>query len=888
MKFPGAFWNSLTGIRGTESARLFLMSAYLLLIITCYTTTKAVRDSLFITEVGPSRLPYLYMLIAASMAGISLIYPRVLRRIGLYSLVQRTSMIAVASLVVFWWLVAYQSHASYYTLYVWVSLFGAITASQAWSIANHVFDAREARRSFSWIALGGVVGGIVGGTLARVVAPWWGTEALLPVCAALMVLTMVILHYLPRSDHWAGLQEVKATSGRTAESGTEVLAEVRKSRYLSLMVVLLIAGVIVEAFIDYEFKMVSHGAFRSKDQLTSFFGAIASYGGVIALLFQTLVTHRLLKHFGVGMAILLLPAALLGGFTLVALWPALWAVSVLKLIDGGLSYSVHRSGMELLYVPVPANLRAPVKALIDLLVDRVGRAAGGLLLLALTAGLSLSIPALSIVAAVCLAVWLAVAVVVRRNYVHAFRVSLEKKVIEPESLDARALDSSTIATLRQALSSDDDRRVLYALDLLGKLHPSQWPVHFPSLIEHKSASVRSAVIAILTEWQVFSANGLVSARLRDPELDVRVEAIRYLCSGRLQGNAKLKELLAHDDYTVVLAALHCMAKYQLPGQDLIDAELIQKALAVQGEHELSAKTAAARALAIAAVPGRDEFLERLLHDPDVAVVRQAMQTAGDIHYEASIPFVISALARHQLRRVAREALLKLGTPALSALLAQMHDERTPLEVKVRIPKVLSFFGGQSVADFLLASVHASTLRMDMPVLSALNRLRESFPEITFDHVRVSGLIRRECEKHGRLGAIQRALLTNENPAGADGVAELLVKATAEKQKETLERVFRLLALVYAPVDIRTVFFNLTTRPALRASAVEFLDNLMEPELRNLVVPVVEDVAEDGEDNQGLLFEEAVQTLRAGEDEWLKTISEELSARLVGALDRRTA
>ena len=70
-----------------------------------------------------------------------------------------------------------------------------------------------------------------------------------------------------------------------------------------------------------------------------------------------------------------------------------------------------------------------MKALIDLLVDRAGRAGGGLLLLLLTVVLSLSVPALSIVAAIALVIWLTIALAVRRDYVHAFRVALEKKVI---------------------------------------------------------------------------------------------------------------------------------------------------------------------------------------------------------------------------------------------------------------------------------------------------------------------------------------------------------------------------------------------------------------------------------------------------------------------------
>src|SRR4051812_34489002 len=91
MRSPKAIWETL---RSREESRLFLMAAYLLLVITCYTATKAVRDSLFVTEVGTWQLPYLYMLIACFMALISSFYPGLLRRKGLFALIRRTSILA--------------------------------------------------------------------------------------------------------------------------------------------------------------------------------------------------------------------------------------------------------------------------------------------------------------------------------------------------------------------------------------------------------------------------------------------------------------------------------------------------------------------------------------------------------------------------------------------------------------------------------------------------------------------------------------------------------------------------------------------------------------------------------------------------------------------------
>jgi ATP:ADP antiporter, AAA family len=885
MRSP-TLWNSIAGIQSRTESRVLLMGTYLLLVITCYTTTKAVRDSLFISEVGTRQLPYLYMLIACFMALISSFYPGLLRRKGLFGLVRATSLVGIASLLVFWSFIPWQGNTSIYILYVWVSLFGAITASQAWSLASHIFDAREARRSFGWIGLGGIVGGIVGGTLAQYIAPLWGTESLLALCALLMGITILILHRLARPEDWEAPRGEPAEAAAMAGSpGLTVVSAIKESPYISMMIALLVAGVIVEAFIDFEFKAISVESFDSKDNLTSFFGTIASYGGVLALLFQTLVTNRLLKRLGVGVAILLLPCALLASFLVVAAWPALWAISLLKLLDTCLSYSVHRSGMELLYVPIPERMRASVKALIDMFVDRAGRAAGGLLLIALTAGLSFSVQSLSLVAAGFLVAWLAAALIVRRNYVDAFRGALEKKVVEPETLEIRTLDSTIVNSLINSLSSRDDRRVLYALDLLGRIHPSRWQRRVPTLLQHKSAAVRAQTIALLTQWHV-AAPSLVSPRVHDTELDVRAEAIRHLCAVPAQDNAKLKQFLFDEDYRVVLAAVHCMAKYKFGDPRMIDARLIENALKTTGEDELIAKTAAARGLAIAELPETTRFLDRLLKDPDESVVQQAIKTAGEIGHVEAIPLLISMLARPRLRRVAREALLQFGPAAESALRTRLQDPQAPVEMRARIPKVLSYSATQEMADFLLSCVHSSSPRLDMPLLKALNRIRERSPEVSFNEERVVELIDTECEKHARLRLIYRAIqLENaegENPRENPRVREvltLLSKALGEKLSEGLERVFRLLALIYPQTDIHAAFFSITARPALRASALEFLDNLIAPPLRARVMPLVEEDGARDLEAREVLRGDVLRILLADNDDWIQTIAKELTMRL---------
>jgi hypothetical protein len=125
--------------------------------------------------------------------------------------------------------------------------------------------------------------------------------------------------------------------------------------------------------------------------------------------------------------------------------------------------------------------------MVDLLVDRVGRGAGGVVLFGLTTGLALAVPSLSVFAACALAFWIAIAIAIRPHYIHAFREALEKKVIEPEALGNQTLDGAISRALLQALSSADDRQVLYALDLLATGPPARWRQYLPTLIEHRSS-----------------------------------------------------------------------------------------------------------------------------------------------------------------------------------------------------------------------------------------------------------------------------------------------------------------------------------------------------------------------------------------------------------------
>jgi hypothetical protein len=641
-------------------------------------------------------------------------------------------------------------------------------------------------------------------------ANWFGTESLLIVCAGMVAVTVAILG---RLEHRT--ESMSRTDDRADSSSPALFRQVRASRQLTLMVLLLTIAVIVEAFIDYQYKFVAKQSIPSKDQLTAFFGSITLYVGIVSLLFQVLFTNRILKRFGVGWAIQLLPASLFVAFLAIGMHPVLWTAALLQLVDGAFSYSIHRSGMELLYLPIPPEIRNAVKGFIDTFVDRAGRAAGAVLLLLFTLGLSFSIAGLSFIAVGLVLVWIVIAVAVKREYMHSFRRGLEKKAIEPEAMQLRDIDGATMATLLALLSSHDERQVLYAVDLLSNTHPNRWRPYIDLLIHHQSPAVRARTIAVLASWN-------------DPAI-------------------AREDFTRHPDYETARMA-----------------------------------TASALRLHWNDRSADRDLLNRLLMDSSSEVAREAITTAGIIGHTEAMPLLIETLANNRLRPHARQALLRFGEVVIPILVLRLLDAAERPEIRKRIPKTLALTGKQQAADALIKSLHRLDYYLDYAVLKALNRMRMNWREITVNRSFVDVAISKERGEYDQLAA---TLVWLESNRVSHEVFTLLVRALHERLDERLERILRLLGLVYSPDDIYAVSYNYRIKPALRPAAIEFLDNILDAPLKETVVPLLEGAYERerarhiAEPLQFVSLSAALSMLVSSEDPWLGSIASDLERQL---------
>src|SRR4029077_17111981 len=84
---------------------------------------------------------------------------------------------------------------------------------------------------------------------------------------------------------------------------------------------------------------------------------------------------------GIGGTLQIMPVVISIASAVTMLVPRLGAASALRLFEAATRYSFNRTGMELLYLPLPADLKNRTKAFVDIFMDRFGRGLGGLVLM---------------------------------------------------------------------------------------------------------------------------------------------------------------------------------------------------------------------------------------------------------------------------------------------------------------------------------------------------------------------------------------------------------------------------------------------------------------------------------------------------------------------------
>ncbi|WP_164014987.1 cyclic nucleotide-binding domain-containing protein [Pyxidicoccus trucidator] len=796
--------------------RLWPAAAFQFALIAGVTQLKTTANALVLSRFESQALPYLYLLGALMTASLTLL-PRGKPGSALESPGVLTGVGGVVALGLAGALSAGQRMPAL-ALYLFADTFSTFVSFRFWGRMASAFDAREARRAFTFLNGFAMGGGIVGGLLVQAFAVRLGTPAMVVSGALGLLAAGAIFHHLYKGA------PAPPPRGRPAAASFMGWGYLAESPYAQVLAALGIAFAVLSSFVDYLFRLRLEGT-MSEDALAALFGSLQLWIGLFCVAFQLLVAQRLLKRLGLLRYVALVPLVLapLAGAALVT--PEMWPVHLLRLVETAVSYSILPVGIQLLYAAVPDDQREGLRATVEGLLRKGGVVLAGLLLIGAGRGATGVTMAVAVVG-MCAALGV---LLVRLK--PAYVAALGEQVGAPEEEEVELEGEEEQRLLAEALAAPAPERVLRAVDMMEQAEVPLRP-HLAALLRHPNERVLERGVSLALELEAHELapvlERLVEEGPRRPR-DQAVWALARLSPDRAE--RLLPALLNHPDVGLRCAAIGALLKST------------GSATALAALHTVLARGDAApepERREVARLLGRLQDtrfagpLARYLEDTDPTVRRVALAAVGEGGYVELAPRLLPFLTWREERKTARESLVALGDAVTPLVEEQLNNKGAPLAMRLQLPRVLRGIGTPAALDALLFSNVRDDASLHFRIGAQLSRLRDEHPEHPVDVERVR-------EALGRRRDVYRSLVgAFRDVRAALGDGSLLTRAVGDRLDQALELSFFLLGLLHPSQVMRGIHYNLVGQDARRrALALELLENLVAEEDRELVMEQVE-------------------------------------------------
>ena len=469
-----------TDVKPGEATTALLLALNVFLLFTAYYSLRVIRDSLIIAAGGSrlsgAQLAS-YMPVAMTLLLLIVVpaYGALASRVPRRRLINIVTGIFVACLAGFL-LLARLDVPLGIPYYVWLGIFNVMIVAQFWAFANDVYTEEEGKRLFPIVGFGASSGAVLGAWAAgRVIGPL-GYYSPFVFGALLLILAATITSLVDRRERRrteAGVPDLKTSGVLPAATGqfrahtgeskavadsTEyqkasgtfaavkraktleeaereqirstggAFALVLRNRYLLLIALLVVVlnwvntngGYIFNATLERMAETAvaegRAGGLTEREYLAAYVSGYLTIQNVVTLLIQMFLVSRIIKYLGVQVAILILPALALAGYTVLAFGAALPIIRAVKVAENSTDYSLNNTVRNVLFLPTTREEKYKAKQVTDAFSQRAGDVLHSGLIFVGTGIFALSIRHLALINLALVVVWLGIAVFIGKRY----------------------------------------------------------------------------------------------------------------------------------------------------------------------------------------------------------------------------------------------------------------------------------------------------------------------------------------------------------------------------------------------------------------------------------------------------------------------------------------
>lgn len=844
------------------------MFSYIFIIISVLLIIKPTVNSLFLSELGAEQLPWGYLLVALAATVSSFFYSYVLSKFELNKIIKSTLSLSIVLLVLLGVLLRFNlmNPSLLFFFYVWAAIYAVLSASQFWVLANLVFNVRDAKRLFGFIGSGAILGGIFGGYFTSIFAPILGNEFVVLFAVVVLACCFPLLTKIwkLRVSKMSSFRQKK----RTISSTGRPFLLIKNSKHLTYMAVLVALGVLVAKLVDYQFSDFAAKAIQDPDTLTGFFAFWFSSFNLLSLGIQLFFTHRIVGIWGVGFSLLLLPIGILLGGGLFLILPELSAIVVIKAMDGILKQSVNKSATELLALPLPLDLKQKTKSFIDVVVDSIATGIAGLLLIFIIKGLDLGTTYITLLIILVTLIWIWCIAIVRKEYYATFKKNLQDvTVINNSSLSKKGNKVSLINGMKSVFANGTEEQLLFMLKKLMEINDKRFTEDVLNLLEHPSLAVKTEALRNLyfldNSTMVSSIPSLL--HYRDEALTLVVLEYLLLYASK-NPEFVFDRYLNDDDELIADTALFCLSKEAIGNIKLKKQYRLREHLSSRLDSTDSVTPILLKTIGLS---GEQEFYTVILDafKSNIKTIREAaIEAAGMSMNPIFINELLLLLSNKDDRRKVLTALHNYGPGILPILVSSINTRALDMEICRFIPEIIKSFGSKESVHYLFQLFDDVDLSIRIEVVRALSNLREEKPLLKFNRHKVASKIFDECSLyHHTLAAMHTQIIVSYRNRKKSGqpvkqdeydARSSLLELLERRLDASLERIFRLLGLKYDQKDVQAAYLGLiSSKEEARNNAIDFLDNLLTGNLKQRLLPIIEEATLD------ISSDEAIQRIR---------------------------
>ncbi|HEY8937252.1 MAG TPA: hypothetical protein VIM65_18630, partial [Cyclobacteriaceae bacterium] len=704
-----------------------------------------------------------------------------------------------------------------FAIYCMTGPITAILLLSFWGIFGRLFNFRQSKRIIGWIDTGQLIAAII----ASFVIPFTGklisnTEDYLLVCSLSMTATLALFITISASFGISknDPREFGATVRRHAK-----WSKLIKDPYILLLSAFLLISMVTFVFNQYSFQKLVQEQYPNQREMTNFnaFFTGSVYG--LSLIMQTFVNNKIISNYGLRISLFLLPLVL-GLFAFGSVVAGLFFgfekatsplgfiyfflfVALSRMFSWTLRDSMENPVFKLFFIPLDSKIRFSIQSKIEGMVNEGSRFVAGLLIFLFALLPFFEVIHISILILVLVSIYFLVV----NNIYNGYRTKIRQKLEAPDFHQDKLERGFAIITsrLEQMLSVPSSGKAVFSFKLLEKLNAAQIPAWVNNLMKNDNESIRHFAQVRMNELKGLSVSDKYVIRLDETK-----------------ASGVQKNVLSITDLQLIIDN----------GGD-ITKNRIQR---LTRSSDANDRLYAAELLLHTSKDECTSFLMELLNDAELKVRNTAIKTAVKKHNFEVINSLIENLGNPIFSNQAMNTLVLIGIDTLQPLESAFFRSGQNTQVMLKIIQVMGRIGGQRAREQLWNKI-------DYPNKVVVSQALLSLGECGFK-AGISQITRIKYALESDIADI-RWNLSAVLEIGNEGFSQQIKNSLRWEIQSDIDHIYMLLAMLYDTRSIQLVKENIDSGTAEGITyAIELLDVFLSEQLKQRVIPVLDDLSDD--------------------------------------------